>query len=425
MSDAYSIQTIRAREILSSGALPTIETEVILSSGVTGRASVPFGASFGAHEAFLLVDKDKKRFMGFGMKKAVKHVDFVASKLMGMDVRNQASVDALMKKMDGTPHKRKLGANVILSVSLACARAAAAAVNMPLYAYLRSLFRLPYTTYIFPRPLMVVLEGGLHADQSTDVQEYLIAPARKKSIADSVRMGIEVYLALKSLLKEKGLNTNVGNEGAYAPPKLPSNETPFLLIRQALQKAGYTYKNIQIGIDSAASEFYKGNQYVLGQEQKSFSVEALIEMYSSWIRKYKLFYLEDPLAEDDWNGWSLLYKKLGARTLVVGDDLTVTQQDRLKQALENNTINAVIIKPNQVGTLTETAEVMQLAHKHNLSMTVSHRGGGETNDTFIIDLAVAFHADFVKVGPSRGERVEKYNRLMEIERELASRFSPS
>lgn len=414
------IKEISSREILSSGAKPTMETKVTLEDGIQAKASVPFGASDGSHEAFILLDGDKKRYLGSGMLKAVNNVNTIlASAIIGIDVTQQEAIDKKLLELDGTENKSKLGANAILSVSLACARAASFATHTPLYKYIRETYHIALSGYELPKPLMVVLEGGQHADHSTDIQEYLIAPFGNKSLKECVRMGSEVYQTLKKVLEKSNLNTNVGNEGAYAPNGIESNAKGFELILTAIEQAGYKLNtDVGLGIDAAASEFFKNGKYVFNCEGKNFSSDEIIALYHSWIDTYHLFLVEDGLAEDDWDSWIKLKKDFPKDVIIVGDDLTVTDATRLQRAIDLDCMNSILIKPNQIGTLTETIETMQLANKNNMKTIVSHRGGGETNDTFIIDLAVAAGAKFVKVGPSRGERVEKYNRLMEIEDEL-------
>lgn len=420
MPHAFEITAVTAREILSSGGKPTVEATVTLHGGARGTASVPFGASAGKHEAFILLDQAPSRFGGGGVLKAIKNIHtIIAPELRGLDARAQAEIDAIMLRLDGTANKSHLGSNAILAVSLATARAAAHAAQRPLYQYLRQLMKWPDKQWRLPNPLMVVIEGGQHADNSTDLQEYLIAPVGKKQVAENIRMGVEVYHALKKILQAARLNTNVGNEGAYAPDGISTNTKPFDLIMSAIKLAGYApHKDVAIGIDAAATEFYNGKKYNLAIEKRKLTAAEFIKKCDAWQKKYKLFFMEDCLAEDDWDNWVTLNKVLGKRTLVVGDDLVVTNAKRLERAIDMNAMNAMIVKPNQIGTLTETIITMAYARKHNIEMIVSHRGGGETNDTFIIDLAVAANAAYVKVGPSRGERVEKYNRLMEIAAEL-------
>lgn len=417
-----SIKSIAAHEILSSGAYPTIETTLTLENGISGIASVPFGVSAGSKEAEVLLDGDKKRYQGKGCRKAISNIEkIIAPRLKGVNALGQRMVDHILNDLDPSPRKEELGGNAILSVSLACTRAAAKAESVELYQYIRELSggerysSLPVRKYSIPRPMMVVIEGGAHADHSTDFQEYLICPLQNVKYHDQVRMGIEVYYETKKILQRKGYNTNVGTEGAFAPAGIGSNEEPVRILIEAIEMAGYVPgKDIGIAIDAAASEFYRQGQYVLSCEKKKLSAEALISYYQKIVQKYGILSLEDGLAEDDWQNWSKLYRKLGKQTVIVGDDLTVTNVKYLQKAINERAINAIIIKPNQVGTLTETLETIALAQKNKIQTIVSHRGGGDTNDTFIMDLGVAAGSAFTKVGPSRGERVEKYNRMMRI-----------
>jgi len=412
-----NIKSIKAREILSSGSTPSIEVKCELESGTTGTASVPYGASAGVHEAFVLLDNDKKRFLGNGMLKAVNNVNkIISKKLVSMDAFNQRKIDEALIALDGTENKSRLGANAILGVSLAVARASANEKKIPLYQHIREVFQLPIKKYVLPNPMMVVIEGGKHADNSTDFQEYSISPIGKKSVRENIRIGIEVYLNLKKLLKEKGYDTNVGNEGAFAPNNL-KNKDPLGLIEEAIKRANYK-KDVFISLDPASSEIVENGKYNLKKDNKILTSEEMIEYFSGLINEYPIISIEDVLHEDDWENWPKLTEKLGKKVAIIGDDLTVTNISRLQKAIDLKAINAILIKLNQAGTLTETVDCCMLARKNNLITIVSHRGGGETNDTSMIDLAVAVNSSFVKVGPSRGERVEKYNRLMEIEEEL-------
>lgn len=415
-----TIKTIKAREILSSGTTPSLEVKVFLSDGSVGTASVPFGASAGVHEAFVLLDGDKKRYGGKGMLKAVANVNQkIAPKLLGKNPLEQKKIDEIMIRLDGTKNKSRLGGNAILGVSLAIARAAAQAKHLPLYGYIRKTFQLPYKNYTLPKPMVVLIEGGKHAVNSTDLQEYLITPLRGKNIKECVRCGAEVYLSLKQVLKEKKLNANVGNEGAFAPEGLKSNEAPWQLILQAIKKAGYQAgKDVKLAADPAVSEIFDKGKYHLTKEKKTLSSRQMIDYFKKWVAKYPFITLEDPLAEDDWQWWPVIMRELGRKIRIIGDDLTVTNPERLAKAIKLKAINAILIKLNQIGTLSETIKTIEMAHQARMWSIVSHRGGGETSDTFMIDLAVATNSEFVKVGISRGERVEKYNRLMEIEDEL-------
>lgn len=421
------IKKIKAREILSSGSTPSIEVACTLESGTIGKASVPYGASAGIHEAFVLMDGGK-RYNGKGMLKAVKNVNnIISKKLIGLDSFDQRKIDEILIKLDGTENKEKLGANAILGVSLAVVRAAANEKKLPMYRYVREVFSLPIKEFILPNPMMVVIEGGKHAIKSTDLQEYLVSPIGQKSVKEAVRCGIEVYLTLKKVLISKGLDANVGNEGAYAPQGLSplglkDNEEPLKLIMEAIQKAGYKAgKDAGISLDPAVSEIVKDGKYELKKEGKNLTSEEMIDYFENWVNKYPIITLEDPLHEDDWDNWPKITSRLGKKIPIIGDDLTVTNPKRLQKAIDLKAINAILIKLNQIGTLTETVGCCMLARKHNFMTVISHRGGGETNDTSMIDLAVAVNSGFVKVGPSRGERVEKYNRLMEIEDELGNK----
>lgn len=410
------IKKLSAREILSSGSSPTLEVTCELESGARGTSSVAFGVSAGIHEAFLLLDNDKKRYNGKGMLRAAKNVKtFIHKILLGKNSLEQKDIDELLIHLDGTQNKSRLGANAILGASLAVARAASQELRIPLFSHLQKAFGLAHPKKL-PEPMMVVIEGGKHADNSTDIQEYLICPTGNKPLKEKIRCGIEVYFELKRVLQKKKYNTNVGNEGAFAPNNIQSNELPFQLIREAIQKAGYgVNKDVQIAIDAAASEFFVKNMYSLQSEKKILNAKKISHMYQQWIEKYSLFSIEDPFAQDEWESWSKFKEDVGDKALVIGDDLTVTHRGRLMKALAHKCISGVIIKPNQAGTLSETMDSCILAKKYHAAVIVSHRGGGETNDTFISDLAYAVGADYIKVGPSRGERVEKYNRLMEIE----------
>jgi len=416
------IKSIVAREILSSGSTPSIEVKCTLASGTIGIASVPYGASAGIHEAYVLLDGGH-RYQGKGMLKAVANVnDKIAPKLVGIDAFDQRKVDNTMKELDGTPNKKNLGANAILGVSLAVARAGANERGMPMYEYIRAAFDLEINDFRLPNPMMVVIEGGKHADKSTDLQEYMISPIGKVSIKENVRMGIEVYMMLKKVLKEKGFGVNVGNEGAFAPDGLETNESPLSLLTEAISKAGFQPgEDVSISLDPATSEIFESGKYELKKVGKSLTSQEMIDYFVSWIEKYPIITLEDGLHEDDWEYWPKLMEKLGEKVSIIGDDLTVTNPERLQKAIDLKAINAILIKLNQIGSLSETVDCCMLARNYGLMNVVSHRGGGETNDTTMIDLAVAVGAGFVKVGPSRGERVAKYNRLMEIEDELGDK----
>ncbi|MDP2873774.1 MAG: phosphopyruvate hydratase [bacterium] len=417
------IINITAREILSSGSSPTIEARVELESGVVGEASVPFGASAGSHEAAVLVDKNPQRYHGKGMLKAVENVSTTISMaLVGQEASNHRQIDETMLKLDGTPNKANLGGNSILAVSLAVARAQANEENLPLYAYIRKAFSIPLTDYVLPNPMVVVIEGGKHADETTDLQEYIISTYGKPSAAENVRMGIEIYDELKSILKKAGLSTNVGNEGAFAPSGIKSNAAPLEFIMEAIKKSSYVPgQDVGISIDAAATEFFKADtgKYHLKLENRDFTGPELIEFYSEWFHKFPIVTIEDMLHEDDWENWPRLTQKASANKIVnIGDDLLVTNKARVEKAIALKAVTGVLIKLNQAGSLTETVDTCLAARQAGYLLATSHRGGGETNDAAMVDLAVAMNAEFIKVGPTRGERVSKYNRLMEIEREL-------
>jgi len=414
---------IRAREILSSGSTPSLEARVKLESGAEGKFSVPYGASAGIHEAFVLLDGDKKRFLGNGMLKAVENINKkIAPNLIGMDAAKQKEIDKKMIELDGTENKKNLGANAILAVSVAVAGAMAREEKIPLYEYIRKAFGLKIKDYKLPNPMMVVIEGGKHADQSTDFQEFMISPIGRDSVKENVRCGIEVYLTLKKVLKEKGFSVNVGNEGAFAPAGLKTNESPISLMLEAIERAGYKAgKDVGISLDPAISEIFENGKYQLKKEGKSLSSQEIIELFKDWIEKYPIITLEDALHEDDWENWPKLNAAVGKKVSIITDDLTVTNPARLKKAIDTKCGNAILIKLNQIGSLSETVETCMLARQNKWMTVISHRGGGETNDTSMVDLAVAVNSGFIKVGPSRGERVCKYNRLMEIEEELGNK----
>ena len=414
------IKSIKALEILDSRGNPTVRVSVTLKNGKVGTASVPSGASTGVHEALELRDGDKKRYNGKGVLKAVDNVNnVIAPKLVGKNPIKQRKLDKLMLDLDGTENKSKLGANAILGVSLAVARAAALAKGVPLYKHLRKVFKLKYSTYKLPIATMNIINGGAHADWSLDIQEFMVVPLQK-TMKERVRCGAEIFAALAKILKSKGHNILKGDEGGYAP-KLAGNEAAFQVIMQAIKKAGYVAgTNVKLAIDAAASEFYnkKNNNYELKADKKTLTAEQLIELESSWVDKYPLISLEDGLDEDDWDNWVKQTKKIGRKVSLVGDDLFVTNVKRLKQGIEKKVGNAILIKLNQIGSLSETIDAIELAHKNNYKTSISHRSG-ETSDTFISDLAVAVNSEFIKTGSlSRSERVAKYNRLLEIEEEL-------
>jgi enolase len=407
-----------------------------LESEVVGEASVSYGASAGSREAMVLLDGDKKRYNGKGMLVAVKNInEKIAPVLFGMEARQQREIDQKMIEMDGTENKASLGGNAILGVSLAVARAQAAEEKMPLYRYLNKVFNLN-SSFRLPKPMVVMIEGGKHADETTDLQEYLVSVMVDETAAENVRMEMEIYDALKKILKREGLSTNVGNEGAFAPNGITTNERPIEYMVEAIKNAGYIPGvDAGISIDAAASEFGKTNSelqiipqgdfrlvanYELRIENRTLTSEELIEYYMGWIDKYPFVSWEDMLSEFDWENWPKLLTKIGNKFPLIADDLTVTNTKLWQKAIEMKAADAILIKLNQAGTLTETIDCCMLAKKHGFWTITSHRGGGETNDTFIVDLAVAIGGEYIKVGPTRGERVCKYNRLMRIEEELNS-----
>jgi enolase len=409
-----TIERVKAREILDSRGNPTVEVEVKLADGTTGRAAVPSGASTGKHEAVELRDGDKSRFGGMGVLKAVANVNQdISSSLKGMPAEDQKAIDQRLIKLDGTANKSRLGANAMVGTSLAVAHAAANSLNIPLYRYLGG-----SDTYTLPVPMFNILNGGKHAANSTDFQEFMVVPAGAKSFKHALQMGTEVYHSLKQALKEKGLNTNVGDEGGFAP-SLPSNKQAVEIVLTAIEKAGYKPgKDCFIALDPAASEFYNNKQYVLAKEGISLNTKEMVEYYVKWAAAYPIISIEDGMAEDDWEGWQLLAQKLGNRVQLVGDDLYVTNVSRLSQGIKLKASNSILIKPNQIGTLTETIAAIKMAQQVSWTAVVSHRSG-ETEDTTIADLAVGLNTGLIKAGaPCRSERTAKYNRLLRIEGEL-------
>ena len=410
---------IYAREVMDSRGNPTIEVEVTTESGAFGRAIVPSGASTGEREALELRDGDKSRFLGLGVQKAVSNVnDIIAEVLVGFDVTDQTLIDNMMIELDGTADKSKLGANSILGVSMACAIAAANFYGLPLYQYLGG-----FNAKELPVPMMNVINGGSHADSSVDFQEFMIMPVSAESIKEAIRMGAEVFHALKSVLKSKGHVTAVGDEGGFAP-NLESNEAPLAVIVEAIEKAGYTPgKDIMLAMDVAASEFYDAERdiYVLSKSGgKEMTADQLIDMYTELVDKYPIISIEDGLAEGDWDGWKRLTDRLGKKVQIVGDDLFVTNPAILKEGIDRGITNSILIKVNQIGTLTETFDAMEMAKRAGFTCVVSHRSG-ETEDTTIADIAVAFNAGQIKTGSmSRTDRVAKYNQLLRIEDELGA-----
>ncbi len=413
-----SIVAVHAREILDSRGNPTVEAEVTLSSGVVGRAAVPSGASTGEHEAVELRDGNAKRFGGKGVLGAVQNVnDVLAPRLEGMVAADQTGVDAAMLELDGTPNKSNLGANALLAVSLAVARAAALDANLPLYRYLGG-----PKAHVLPLPMLNILNGGAHASNNVDAQEFMVAPVGADTFPEGLRMGVEVFHALKGVLEKKGLSTAVGDEGGFAP-MLPSNEAALDAIMVAIEAAGYTPgEDIAITLDVAASEFFEDGEYVFKKGDGSrHSAAAMIELYAGWLDKYPIVSLEDGLHEGDWDGWTKLTAALGDRVQLVGDDIFVTNRDRLRRGIDEGVANAILIKVNQIGTLSETLECVELAKSSGFGTVISHRSG-ETEDTFIADLAVATGAGQIKTGSaSRTDRVAKYNQLLRIAQELGDR----
>jgi enolase len=408
-----NIERVTAREILDSRGNPTLEVEVELADGTIGRAAVPSGASTGQHEAVELRDGDKSRFGGKGVLQAITNVNQdIASELINTPVTDQATIDHNLIQLDGTDNKSRLGANAMLGVSLAVAHAAANSLNMPLYRYLGS------GAYTLPVPMLNILNGGRHAAGSTDFQEFMVVPAGADSFSQAIQLGAEVYQALKKVLKDKGLNTNVGDEGGFAPT-LPSNKEAVEAVLAAIEKAGYEPgKDCFIALDPAASEFCKDKEYVLARESVSLTTEQMVEYYVNWVSQYPIISIEDGMAEDDWAGWQLITQKLGDKALLVGDDLYVTNVNRLSKGIRLKASNAILIKPNQIGTLTETTAAVEMAQLAGWKAVVSHRSG-ETEDTTIADLAVGLNTGLIKAGaPCRSERTAKYNRLLRIEQEL-------
>ena len=415
------IKKIIAREILDSRGHPTVETKIILDDGLSAKASVPSGASTGIHEALELRDNDPKRYNGKGVLTAVKNVNEKIFKILkGKDVTKQEQIDDMMIKSDGTENKKKLGANAILSVSLACARVAAMVKKQELYEYIAKTYKIKQKGHKLPTPSFNIFNGGRHADTNLDFQEFMILPIRKISFKEKVRMGAEIFHELGYVLKKAGFDTDVGNEGGYAPD-ISSSIQAVELIMAAIINAGYEPgRDIGLGTDVGSSELYnkETGKYIFKLDNAQYSGDTLIGLYYEWFRKFPIISIEDGLDQDDWEGWRELNKELGSEMLLIGDDLFVTNIKRLRKGLKEKAANAILIKPNQVGTLSETMECIKLAHKHNYKTMASHRSG-ETCDTFIADLAVGANTDFIKAGSlSRGERLAKYNRLMEIEEAL-------
>ena len=406
------IDIVTAREILDSRGNPTVEVEVLLDDDAQGRAAVPSGASTGQFEAVELRDGDKGRYLGKGVLKAVENVnEAIAEEIIGFDATDQREIDAAMLELDGTDNKGKLGANAILGVSMAIAHAAAESAGLPLFRYVGG-----PNAHVLPVPMMNILNGGAHADSNVDIQEFMIAPIGAETFADAVQMGAEVYHNLKSVLKEKGLSTGLGDEGGFAP-NLESNRAALDLIIEAIKKAGYEPgTDVALALDVAASEFEENGVYTFEGESKS--AEDMIAIYSEWVDAYPLVSIEDPLNEEDWDGWKKITEAIGDKVQLVGDDLFVTNPERLQRGIDTNTANALLVKVNQIGTLTETLDAVELAHRNGYKCMMSHRSG-ETEDTTIADLAVATNCGQIKTGaPARSDRVAKYNQLLRIEETL-------
>jgi enolase len=415
------IDSVHAREILDSRGNPTVEAEVYLMSGEVGRAAVPSGASTGEHEAVELRDGDKRRYLGRGVTRAVENVnDQIAREVEGLDALDQAEVDATLLALDGTPNKSRLGANALLAVSLATARAAAAHLELPLYRYLGGT-----NARTLPLPMMNILNGGAHADNNVDFQEFMVMPVAAQSFAEALRTGAEIFHSLKAVLKKRGYATGVGDEGGFAP-NLRSNEEAVETILEAVTAAGYNAGvNVMLALDPAASEFYDGKAYVFKKSDgRRLSSAEMVAYWKGWAEQYPIISIEDGMAENDWEGWKLMTDEMGDRVQLVGDDLFVTNVDYLRRGIELGVANSILIKVNQIGTLTETLDAIELARTHRRTAVISHRSG-ETEDTFIADLAVATNAGQIKTGSlSRTDRIAKYNQLLRIEEDLrdAARF---
>jgi enolase len=415
------IDSVHAREILDSRGNPTVEAEVYLVSGEVGRAAVPSGASTGEHEAVELRDGDKRRYLGKGVTRAVENVnDAIAREVEGLDALDQTEVDATLLALDGTPNKSKLGANALLAVSLATARAAAAYLELPLYRYLGGV-----NARTLPLPMMNILNGGAHADNNVDFQEFMVMPVGAETFAEALRTGAEIFHSLKGVLKKRGYATGVGDEGGFAP-NLKSNEEAVETILEAVAAAGYDAGvNVMLALDPAASEFYDGRNYVFKKSDgRKLSSAEMVAYWKNWAEQYPIISIEDGMAENDWDGWKLMTDEMGDRVQLVGDDLFVTNVDYLRRGIELGVANSILIKVNQIGTLTETLDAIELARTHRRTAVISHRSG-ETEDTFIADLAVATNAGQIKTGSlSRTDRIAKYNQLLRIEEDLrdAARF---
>ena len=414
-----AIEKIHAREILDSRGNPTVEVDIILQNGIIGRAAVPSGASTGDHEAIELRDKIPNRYLGRGVQNALNHINTsIADALRGMDVTKQGEIDQLMIDLDGTENKSNLGANAILGVSMAAAHTGAIATGRPLYHYLGG-----DSAKILPVPMMNILNGGTHADNTVDIQEFMVFPFGARTFSEALRMGTEIFHHLKSVLKSKGMNTAVGDEGGFAP-NLSSNEAAVEMILEAIEKAGYrSGKDIYLALDVAASELYENGKYNLESEGRLLSSEEMVEYFGSLVNKYPIISIEDGLHEDDWAGWQHLTAELGTKIQIVGDDLTVTNMTRLQRAIDENSMNSILIKLNQIGTVTETIQAVEMAKNAGYGVIISHRSG-ETEDTTIADLSVAMGMGQIKTGSaSRTDRICKYNQLLRIEEELGSSAS--
>ena len=414
-----AIEKIHAREILDSRGNPTVEVDIILQNGIMGRAAVPSGASTGDHEAIELRDKIPNRYLGRGVQNALNHINTsIADALRGMDVTKQGEIDQLMIDLDGTENKSNLGANAILGVSMAAAHTGAIVTDRPLYHYLGG-----DSAKILPVPMMNILNGGTHADNTVDIQEFMVCPFGARTFSEALRMGTEIFHHLKSVLKSKGMNTAVGDEGGFAP-NLSSNEAAVEMILEAIEKAGYrSGKDIYLALDVAASELYENGKYNLESEGRLLSSEEMVEYFGSLVNKYPIVSIEDGLHEDDWAGWQHLTAELGTKIQIVGDDLTVTNMTRLQRAIDENSMNSILIKLNQIGTVTETIQAVEMAKNAGYGVVISHRSG-ETEDTTIADLSVAMGMGQIKTGSaSRTDRICKYNQLLRIEEELGSSAS--
>lgn len=408
------IYDVNAREVLDSRGNPTVEVEIFLEDGTMGRVIIPSGASTGVHEAVELRDGDADRYLGKGTLQAVDNVmNVIAPELIGMNVFDQVGIDKMLIELDGTPNKGKLGANAILGVSLAAAKAAAAYLDMPLYQYIGGV-----NAKVLPVPMMNILNGGKHADNNVDIQEFMIMPVGAESFREALRMGTEIYHNLKKVLKARGTLSGVGDEGGFAP-NLETNEEALAVIVEAIEKAGYKPgEDVRLALDVASSEIYKDGKYHLASENEAKTSEEMVAYYEYLCNKYPIISIEDGLAEDDWAGWKLMTEKLGDKLQIVGDDLFVTNTERLKQGIDTNTANAILIKVNQIGTLTETLDAIEMAKRAGYTAVVSHRSG-ESEDATIADLAVAVNAGQIKTGaPCRTDRIAKYNQLLRIEEEL-------